>query len=438
MNILILTNHLPWPQVSGGHASQFATLKALEDDHKFRIVLNSYASFSEEHAKALEAAIPSVEVVRIQAKRTHRHHHLKPRTSERIKRKLRAINARLLRLFRLEEIRPPVREVADHVVRPYFPFMRLGEELISCLMDHSEWADILQVEFHENLFAGFLPIDLPKLYICHQTHSVYTKTFYQSLRPFPLGKLHLLEIISEADQLAALHMECAVMRTYQQVVVFSDNDKASLSLLNPSRINVSPFPLPATGAWISPDSSFVPPTRLVLLGPGDWHPNVDALEWFVNSVLPSLVNDLHPSSPILHVVGKWDGNQIDRYQSELVVFDGFAEDLSASLRGSISINPVQTGAGLRTKLLAAAMAGSPVVTTTHGAEGTGFVHNLHCLIADSQQSFAGSILALLRDSDLAKKLAIHAYQHVEATFSPSAVRTNRNSIYESMVNQGWS
>ncbi len=433
MNILILTNHLPWPQLSGGHASQFATLKALEDDHKFRIVLNSYSSFSEEHARALETAIPSVEVVRIQAKSPQQQQHLNLRTSERIRRKLLAINARLLRLFRLEEIRPPVCGEPDHVVRPYFPFIRLGEELISCLIDHSEWADILQVEFHENLFAGFLPLDLPKLYICHQAHGVYTQTFYQSLHPSPVGKSQLVETISESDQLAALHIECAVMRVYQQVVVFSENDKASLSLLNPGRISVSPFPLPANGAWIAPDSFFVPPTRLALLGPGDWHPNVDALEWFVNSVLPLIVDDLPSTSPILHVVGKWHANQIDHYQSEFIVFDGFAEDLSASLQGAISINPVQTGAGLRTKLLAAAMASSPIVTTTHGAEGTGFVHNAHCLIADSQQEFAASILTLVRDSDLAKELAIHAYEHVEATFSQEAVRMNRNMIYESMV-----
>jgi glycosyltransferase involved in cell wall biosynthesis len=434
MNILILTNHLPWPQVSGGHASQFATLKALEDDHQFRIVLNAYASFSEEHARALEMEIPSVQVVRMQAKNTHQNLQPQLRTTDRIKRKLRAINSRLLHLFRLEEARPPAPIEPDHIIRPYFPFTRLGEELISCLLDHSEWADILQVEFHENLFAGFLPLNLPKLFVCHQAHSVYTETFFQSLRPFPPGKARLCEAISEADQLAALHMECAAMRSFEQVVVFSENDKASLSLLNPSCIHVSPFPLPATGVWMSPGSSFVPPTRLVLLGPGDWHPNVDALEWFVDSVLPLLLNDLPSSSPILHVVGKWNGSQINRYQSDLIVFDGFAEDLSASLQGSISINPVQTGAGLRTKLLAAAMAGSPIVTTTHGAEGTGFVNRMHCLIADSEQSFAASIITLFQDENLAKDLAIQAYEHVEATFSKEAVRMNRNRIYASMVN----
>jgi hypothetical protein len=64
MNILIITPELPWPAETGGKASQFATLKALEADHSFRIVVSRASPLLPSLASELERELPHVTVAR--------------------------------------------------------------------------------------------------------------------------------------------------------------------------------------------------------------------------------------------------------------------------------------------------------------------------------------------------------------------------------------
>jgi len=64
MKILIVTPELPWPPETGGKASQFATLKALADDHVFRIVVTRASPLLHDLACALERELPHVTVMR--------------------------------------------------------------------------------------------------------------------------------------------------------------------------------------------------------------------------------------------------------------------------------------------------------------------------------------------------------------------------------------
>lgn len=435
MNILIVTAVLPWPLISGGHVSQFSTLQALAKDHNFRIVLSSYSEFSHQDADELECQISSVKVIR-------------PTDAEpvgKIREFLSLLStgkSMLKSAFRgffsfvLKGNRSGAQDVlcSAPLVRPYYPFSPLPLEVISLILANSEWADVIQAEFHESLFVGFLPISrIPKIFICHQVHNVFAKTFYESSGTFASGSSPIKELVAESDRLAALHIECAAMNLFDRIVLFSDSDRNSIDGQCSAPLRISPFPLPSDIRWMSPDVSFVAPTRLLFLGPGYWHPNVDALNWFYVNVLTQLCQAIMPSAPLLHVAGHWDAKQIASYDPELVYFHGFVSDLSSCLQGSVSLNPVFTGAGLRTKLLAAAASGSPIVSTTHGAAGTGFVHGEHCLLADNENDFAYCVSSLLKDDSLARQLATNAFKHVQDCFSYDAVCERRNHIYNEVV-----
>ncbi len=433
MNILIVTCILPWPLHSGGHASQYSTLKALSRDHSFRVVLTSYSHFSHEDADQLEESLNCVSIVRPKPRQQPELSIAKASRTSYLLRKFKSLIQRFLIKFPGQSGDNQVLISINELKRPYFPFGPLSQETISHINDNIDWADIIQAEFHESLFAGFLPYaHVPKIFVCHQAHSIYTSTFYRDLLVATSPELALLSVMAEADRLAAHAFECAAMSSFDHVIVFSDKDKQSLLPSCSTKLSVSPFPMPADVPLLKPDRSSFTTAKLVFVGPGYWHPNVDAINWFYHKVLIDLAKINSISTPVLHVVGRWDVKQTLEYDSSLVCFHGYAEDVSTVLIGAITINPVFTGAGLRTKLLAAAASSSPIISTTHGAEGTGLTHGKDCLLADSAECFANSIVSLLQDKDLAYQLALNAFNHVSTLFSEEAVRVSRNNIYESV------
>lgn len=435
MNILVLTNQLPWPPAAGGQASQFATLKALANDHKFRIILTDCCSFREADAQSLEAELPSITVVRPVFSRAIEKRDFIIKASLVFKGYFKSIYYKFKTLKKKEEDR--IEEALDLPVqaeRPYFPFNRLSIEVVKSIANNIEWTNLLQAEFHETLFTGFLESGrIPKLFICHQAHGAYTRSFYESRPPGEVQASAFHQLIAESDVKTAIQLESALMNNFDHIVVFSEQDKKDIHGLDHGKVTVSPFPLPADVKWINPlDVNFMY-DKVVLVGPGHWHPNVEALDWFIKGVWPSLLKN-NPTFPLkLYVVGNWNTHQVEKYQTDSILFEGFVDDLSAFLQGAISINPVFTGAGLRTKLLASAASASPIVSSSLGAEGTGFIHDQHCLIADDPNLFATSVNALIHNKSLAQRLAVMAFQRAQTCFSQEAVRKKRNYIYSQLM-----
>ena len=67
---------------------------------------------------------------------------------------------------------------------------------------------------------------------------------------------------------------------------------------------------------------------------------------------------------------------------------------------TVVIVPLRMGGGTRLKIFEAMAMGKAVVSTSIGAEGLDLTHGRDLLIADSPESFATSILSLLREPEL--------------------------------------
>jgi len=426
MNILIVTNQLPWPCSAGGRASQFATLKALQNDHSFRIILSSYVGFLDHDANSLENSIHQLSVIRP----------LNKVLNESIKCSALSIVKRILKSFIRLLYKQSKKSVESAPGRAYYPFAPLSTDTIQLIIENLQWADIIQAEFHEALFLGTLPlVNIPKLFVCHQSHSLYTNSFYNSNSYKIDISRDVTEIMSAGDTLAAHQIESILMSNYERVIVFSQEDKDSIPETDSCKVIVSPFPLPADIKWVHPSNVEIWQNILVFIGPGNWHPNVDALEWYIDELRPRLIKKTGELKATLHVYGKWSQTQVEQYNSSGVIFHGYVDDLSHAIKGKVSINPVFAGAGLRTKLLASAAASSSIISTEIGAKGTGFRHRKHCVMADNPGEFVDSVICLFTDKQLRIYMANEAYEHVQHSFSPEAVRDKRNSIYNSMINK---
>lgn len=75
------------------------------------------------------------------------------------------------------------------------------------------------------------------------------------------------------------------------------------------------------------------------------------------------------------------------------------------LKAEVVVYPMRIGPGSRDEILQSLAMGRPVVSTSLGVDGLDVEHGRHILIADRPEKFAGSIQALLEDSELAGELA---------------------------------
>jgi len=327
--------------------------------------------------------------------------------------------------------------------RPYYPFVPLSITSLQLIESQLGWAEVIQAEFHESLYIGFLPIGhIPKIFVCHQSHGRFCQRFYESQTKTKLkGSHHATgrwepSLVATTDAAAAYGLETRCMSLFTRVITFTAEDQRALQEQDHSlSISVSPFPIPA-------DVPIVPPSEVqswnlgpFFIGSSQWHPNVQALQWFCEGVLPLIRKQVSAEECILHVVGSWSMTTRRLLRNQDVHFHSFSEQIANVLPGNISINPIFTGAGLRTKLLVAAACSSPIVTTSIGCEGMGLRHGHDCLVADTAEDFAEAILALQRSQPLATLLATRALEHGIQTFGPEAVRQRRNAIYQDVCRQ---
>lgn len=431
MNILIVTPELPWPPETGGKASQFATLKALQADHRFRIVVSRALPELDRLALQLERELPHVSVVRRPQPSTPA---MSASMLQRWRQGGKGLLRRLLNRGQDSSAGPP--RVSIKPERPYFPFVPLPSESLALIEANLAWADLIQAEFHESLYLAFLPsITIPKVFVCHQAHGRFAQRFYgsQSLEKTEChagDQGYQPSLMAITDTAAACALEVSWMAHFQRIITFSAEDQAALWDQDASLpIQVSPFPIPADCAIVPPPEVHPWNLELTYVGSGLWYPNVQAVEWFSHHVFPLLCEQLPVEACQLHVIGHWPEEMRELLPAGVVNFHGYAERIADLLSGNISINPVFTGAGLRTKLLASAACSSPIVTTSIGCEGLGLSDGHDCLIADKAKDFAAAILALRRDPAMASLLASHAFERTLQTFGPEAVRRTRNRIY---------
>ena len=214
-------------------------------------------------------------------------------------------------------------------------------------------------------------MEVSSSFVCHQAHALFCHRFYYQHKSFDSDGSSqvlpdLLNCLSVADTQAASLLETNLLRGFHRVITFTQEDREAL-LADPGlSIDVSPFPLPSDIHPVSPNSIKHWRKRLVFIGPGYWHPNVEAVTWFCEEVRPLLLEHFPPSQCMLHVYGRWAESLQYSLHTEGVIFHGFVPEPASEISGCIALNPVFTGAGLRTKVLLAASCSAVVVSTGSG------------------------------------------------------------------------
>ena len=213
-----------------------------------------------------------------------------------------------------------------------------------------------------------------------------------------------------------LQWEQKVCRSVAQIVAVSETD-ANLMRSRFGAEQVSSVP---TGVDVDyfekPESSSVL-YDLVFVGSMDWMPNVDGMRWFLAHVFP-LIRKQKPDCR-LAVVGRNPPQELlDAAKDPSITITGTVPDVRPFLwQSALSIVPLRVGGGTRLKIFEAMAAGTPVVSTTIGAEGLPVSHGKTIRIGDSAQQFATECLNLLAEPQSRRKMAQQATELVVQNYS---------------------
>ena len=149
----------------------------------------------------------------------------------------------------------------------------------------------------------------------------------------------------------------------------------------------------------------------------DWMPNVDGMRWFLAHVFP-LIRKQKPDCR-LAVVGRNPPQELlDAAKDPSITITGTVPDVRPFLwQSALSIVPLRVGGGTRLKIFEAMAAGTPVVSTTIGAEGLPVSHGKTIRIADTAQQFATECLNLLAEPQSRRNMAQQATELVVQNYS---------------------
>ena len=126
---------------------------------------------------------------------------------------------------------------------------------------------------------------------------------------------------------------------------------------------------------------------VLFCGAMDYTPNTDALRWFFGEIHDALLKRV-PKLRVL-IVGKAPTPEVQAYASRTgVAVTGGVPDVRPYYRRAwLQIVPLRIGGGTRLKIPESMAMGTPVVSTTIGAQGLDLRHGDDILLADTPATF---------------------------------------------------
>jgi glycosyltransferase involved in cell wall biosynthesis len=251
----------------------------------------------------------------------------------------------------------------------------------------------------------------------------------------------LMKLLYRREARLFRRYEAEVCRRFDRLLTVSEVDKEAHVALFPAengrQIAEKIVPLPIcveTEGWPLLAYEDRGP-QLIHLGTMFWPPNVEGVLWFAREALPLVLAEVpqacftiagkNPPAPVTALAAP--GSPVAGH----VNVTGFVADPVPLLRASRAmIVPLLAGGGMRVKIVDGWCWGLPMVATTIGAEGIACRDGENILLADEPAAFAQAAVRLLTDHELADSLRQNGRRWVEERYNWQVVYERVGQIYE--------
>lgn len=220
--------------------------------------------------------------------------------------------------------------------------------------------------------------------------------------------------------------EGRVCSQFDAVLAVSEEDKRALreamrsvssSSAQGGEGKITVIPIAVDGDEVTPVQRDPDADHILHIGTMYWPPNIDGVKWFIAEVLPH-IRRVRPDV-VFDIVGARPPQELqDMGKADpRINVTGYVEDpLPYLRRAGVMVVPLRAGGGMRVKILNAMAQALPIVTTTLGCEGIAVEHGKHVLIADSPHDFAQAALSVLSDRARADQLGCNGRALIDSTY----------------------
>jgi glycosyltransferase involved in cell wall biosynthesis len=428
MKILFLTPQLPNPPHKGTTIRNFNLIKQLSRDHEIHLL-----SFIRS-----EDDLPWCEELRKYCRRV-----------ETVIAPAHSIARRLLAFF--------LSPLPDMAVR--LPSAEFSEKLNAALQ--REDYDIIQVEGIEMAryglesqgydLAGALMAGMgwsaqrdPVSRAClvfddHNAEYVLQRRAFETDRRYPRHWARALYSWVQSRRLR--RYEAAICRAAGHVIAVSERDREALRAIAPAApVTVVPngvdsaffTAMAPAGGYTANPSRVRHLASLVFTGTLDFRPNIDAVTWFCQEVLPLIKKEIFHIH--FYIVGKSPSREIQRLTNDAAVtVTGYVPDVRPYVaQAKVYVVPIRMGSGTKLKVLEAMAMGVPVVSTTLGAEGIAVTPGEDILLADDPAAFAASVVDLLNNEPLRASMGRKGRVLMESRYDWQVIVPELARVYASL------
>lgn len=173
-----------------------------------------------------------------------------------------------------------------------------------------------------------------------------------------------------------------------------------------------------------------PARRVTFLGGLHYPPNAQGVLWFAEHIFPKVL--AQTPDAVLTVIGKQPPAELSGLGIPAANLDvtGYVDDPYPYLAETGAfIVPLLAGGGMRVKILDGWRWGLPLVSTRVGAEGIAAADGVNILLADAPDDFAARVVRLLRDPVLSKQIATGGRRSAELHYDWRNVYTAWDTVY---------
>jgi glycosyltransferase involved in cell wall biosynthesis len=165
---------------------------------------------------------------------------------------------------------------------------------------------------------------------------------------------------------------------------------------------------------------------VVFTGKMDYRPNVDAMLWFAESILP------HIPEANLTIVGQKPHPRIQHLpEQDNISLTGWVDTVPPYLHATdVYIAPLRMGSGTRLKILEAMASSCAIVATSIAAAGLSDEVKSALMIADEDTTFANAIRDLLNTPDKREEMGKLAQEKVAAHYDWSVLIPQLLNAYQ--------
>jgi glycosyltransferase involved in cell wall biosynthesis len=223
-------------------------------------------------------------------------------------------------------------------------------------------------------------------------------------------------------------LETRFAKEANATVVVTEVEKKTLESLGVNNVWVVPNIHYVFSGEIKP---FEQRSGLVFIGSYKHPPNIDAVIWLCQEIMP-LVWQSHPEIT-LTLIGWEPPEEVKALASDRVTVTGYVEDVEPYfLNSRVFVAPLRFGAGMKGKIGHSMSYRLPTVTTSIGAEGMGLKDGYDVLIAEDAETFAKSVIELYNNGEMWNHLSENALKTIQK-YSPESVSKNLQDLLTSLA-----